>query len=89
MTCPKAAIGSGMAAIPKRAMAAEAALGGAPFDADVVERAAQALGKDFRPITDMRASADYRLKAAQNLLRRFHLENTARKRVETRVLELA
>jgi xanthine dehydrogenase small subunit len=43
--------------------------------------------KDFAPITDMRASADYRLLAAQNLLRRFHLENSGEK-VATRVLEV-
>jgi xanthine dehydrogenase small subunit len=35
----------------------------------------------------MRASADYRLLAAQNLLRRFHLENSGKK-VASRVLEL-
>jgi len=33
-----------------------------------------ALAEDFAPISDMRASADYRLRAAQNLLRRFYLE---------------
>ena len=54
-----------------------------------IERAAGALAEDFAPITDMRASADYRLKAAQNLLRRFHLENGGDARPATRVLELA
>ena len=39
------------------------------------------------PISDMRASAGYRLKAAQNLLRRFRLENAAGR--PARVLELA
>jgi xanthine dehydrogenase small subunit len=34
----------------------------------------QALARDFTPISDMRASADYRLRAARNLLRRFYLE---------------
>ena len=33
--------------------------------------AAAALEQDFSPITDMRASADIRLRATQNLLRRF------------------
>ena len=32
--------------------------------------------EDYQPISDMRASADYRLLAAQNLLRRFFLETT-------------
>ena len=35
----------------------------------------QALARDFDPITDMRASAEYRLHAAQNLLRRLYLES--------------
>ena len=65
----------GMAATPKRAATAEAALAGGAFDEAAIERAAAALAEDFSPITDMRASAAYRLKAAQNLLRRFDLEN--------------
>jgi xanthine dehydrogenase small subunit len=78
----------GMAATPKRAPAAEAALTGRVFDEAAIEDAAAALAEDFTPITDMRASAAYRLKAAQNLLRRFLLENQDRKRPATRVLEL-
>jgi xanthine dehydrogenase small subunit len=79
----------GMAATPKRAVSAEAALEGAPFDEASVEGAADALAKDFAPITDMRASAGYRLKVAQNLLKRFYLENGGGARPATRVLELA
>ncbi len=38
-------------------------------------RAAQAaLATDFKPLTDMRASASYRLQVAQNLLERLWLE---------------
>jgi xanthine dehydrogenase small subunit len=33
-----------------------------------------ALAQDFTPLTDMRASAGYRLQVAQNLLQRFWLE---------------
>jgi xanthine dehydrogenase small subunit len=33
-----------------------------------------ALARDYQPLTDMRASAGYRLRGAQNLLYRFHLE---------------
>jgi xanthine dehydrogenase small subunit len=33
-----------------------------------------ALADDYTPLTDWRASADYRRRAAQNLLRRFFLE---------------
>ena len=79
----------GMAATPKRAARAEAALLGGAFEELAVERAAAALTKDFAPMTDMRASAGYRLKVAQNLLRRFWMENGAPDRSATRVLELA
>jgi xanthine dehydrogenase small subunit len=78
----------GMAATPKRAARAEAALVGQPFTGDTVARAADALADDFAPITDMRASAQYRLIAARNLLRRFQLENSD-ETIATRVLELA
>jgi xanthine dehydrogenase small subunit len=36
--------------------------------------AASELGKDFSPLTDWRASAEYRLLTAKNLLTRFFLE---------------
>ena len=39
-----------------------------------MKAAQQALTADFKPLTDMRASAAYRLQVAQNLLRRFWLE---------------
>jgi len=64
----------GMAATPKRAAACEAALTGQPWSRETVEAAAEALVRDFIPITDMRASAAYRLGAARNLLRRAFLE---------------
>jgi xanthine dehydrogenase small subunit len=66
----------GMAATPQRAPACEAALAGQPWDAATCERAAAALATDYAPIADMRASAAYRLRVAQNLLRKFHLEST-------------
>jgi xanthine dehydrogenase small subunit len=78
----------GMAVTPKRAARAEAALVGHSFDEAAVGRVVDALAEDFAPITDMRASATYRLKAAQNLLRRFHLEDAGHMRAATRVLEL-
>ena len=66
----------GMAAIPKRAMAAEAALRGRAWDEAAVRAAMAALGEDFTPITDMRASAGYRLQVARNLLLKAWLETT-------------
>jgi xanthine dehydrogenase small subunit len=64
----------GMAAIVKRAATAEAALVGKPWDQASALRAQAALADDFSPLTDMRASADYRLRVAQNLIQRFWLE---------------
>ena len=63
----------GMAAIVKRATQAEAELLGRPWDEAAVQAAAAALAQDFQPLSDLRASADYRMRVAQNLLRRFWL----------------
>ncbi|MEW5686835.1 MAG: xanthine dehydrogenase small subunit [Pseudomonadota bacterium] len=65
----------GMAATPKRAGACEAALVGRPWTRETVEAAVEALPDDFAPITDMRASAAYRLEAAGNLILRAYLES--------------
>ena len=67
----------GMAGVPKRAERAEAALVGARFEAASFEAAAEALRGDFEPLSDWRASADYRMLAAQNLIRRFWAETGA------------
>ena len=75
----------GMAATPKRAAQAEAALRGGTWSPVAIERAAAALAADFQPISDMRASAGYRLRVAQNLLRKLYVESTAPE-AETRVL---
>ena len=64
----------GMAAIPKRAVQAEAVLSGSSWDEVSVARAMKALAQDFSPLTDMRASSAYRQQAAANLLYRFYLE---------------
>ena len=64
----------GMAATVKRAANAEAALRGKDWTEASVEAAAEALAKDFEPISDMRASAAYRLEVSRNLLRRLWLE---------------
>jgi xanthine dehydrogenase small subunit len=64
----------GMAAIVKRAAQAEAALLGRDWSQASAAAAQAALAQDFQPLTDMRASADYRLQTARNLLQRFWLE---------------
>ncbi len=65
----------GMAATPKRAEAAEAALCGRQWGEAAVDAAGQALARDFTPISDWRASAEYRALVARNLLKRFYLDN--------------
>jgi xanthine dehydrogenase small subunit len=65
----------GMAATPKRAAACEAALIGRPWTRATVQAAAERLADDFAPITDMRASAPYRLQAAKNLVLRAFLDS--------------
>lgn len=64
----------GMAAIVKRAAAAEAAVVGQPWTEAAAKAAAAALAQDFKPMTDMRASSTYRLKVAQNLFTKLWLE---------------
>ena len=64
----------GMAATPKRAIATEAALCGSDWTEATARAAMAALAADYTPLTDMRASAAYRMKTAQNLLYRFFLE---------------
>ena len=64
----------GMAATVKRAARAEAALVDQPWNETSLKAAQQALADDYKPLSDMRASAGYRLQVAQNLLRRFWLE---------------
>jgi xanthine dehydrogenase small subunit len=65
----------GMAGTPRRAAHCEAALEGAPWSAATLERAAAALALDYTPLSDVRGRADYRLRAAGNLLRRWWHES--------------
>ncbi len=61
----------GMAATPKRADAAEAALVGKPWTRENAEAAAKLIAKDFTPMSDHRGSSAYRSLVAANLLRGF------------------
>jgi len=74
----------GMAATPMRAQHAEKILLGATWEYDSVYAAMEALSKDFSPLSDFRASKEYRSLTAKNLLKKFYLEqqNTT---IETRV----
>ncbi len=61
----------GMAGVPKRAALAEAALVGQKWSLATAKIAAAAMAGDFSPLSDMRASADYRLRTAQNMMIRY------------------
>ena len=61
----------GMAGVPKRAALAEAALVGKPWTLATAEAAAVAMAGDFTPLSDMRASAEYRMRTAQNMMIRY------------------
>ena len=58
----------GMAPIPKRAIYCEKILLNSNFSEDIILKAQKSLEKDFQPINDMRASKDYRMEIAKNLL---------------------
>ena len=66
----------GMAAIPQRASHCEAALRGRPWNEATIQAAISTLAEDYQPLTDMRATADYRLRVAGNLLKRFYFDIT-------------
>ncbi|MBL8560710.1 MAG: xanthine dehydrogenase small subunit [Gemmobacter sp.] len=70
ITAARIAFG-GMAGTPKRARAMEAALMGQPFALAAFEAAKAACATDFAPLSDMRASAAYRLEAAGNMALRY------------------
>ncbi|MFM0649428.1 xanthine dehydrogenase small subunit [Paraburkholderia bryophila] len=70
---PRIAFG-GMAATSKRATHAEAVLRDAEWHEATAQAAMIALGNDYAPLSDMRATSNYRLEAAKNTLYRFWLE---------------
>ncbi len=72
----------GMAATPARALQAENALIGKPLTEAGIAEAQEALAQDFSPLSDVRASATYRLLSAKNLLLRAVLEYTATQSLE-------
>ena len=64
----------GMAAIPKRAIYCEKILLNSLVTNEIIDKAKKALEKDFKPISDMRASKLYRMEVAKNLLEKFCAE---------------
>mgnify|MGYP000271253215 FL=1 len=72
----RAAFG-GMAGTPMRAAKCEAAIIGKDWNEASLNAAQLALAKDFAPMTDMRASKEYRMLVAQNLLTKLFIETNA------------
>ena len=70
VTAARIAFG-GMAGVPKRASSVESSLIGRPWSEKPITAALPAFVQDFQPLSDMRASAAYRLEAAQAMLRRY------------------
>ena len=64
----------GMATIPKRAIFCEKILLKSLLNDEIIQKAKEALEKDFKPINDMRASGSYRMEVAKNLLEKCCIE---------------
>lgn len=84
VTSFRAAFG-GMAGTPMRAAKCEAALTGKPWNEASLEAARMALAQDFAPMSDMRASSEYRMMVARNLLTKLFIE-TGSPEVPTRLV---
>jgi xanthine dehydrogenase small subunit len=76
----------GMAGTPHRAAAVEGALIGQPWTLDTVTKATEHFANDYTPMSDMRASAAYRIETAQNLMLRYF---AARSGTPNNVLEVS
>jgi xanthine dehydrogenase small subunit len=77
-----------MAATVKHAARAEATVVGQTWSEATVRAAMAALGDDYKPLTDVRASADYRLQVARNLLLRFWLQTRSEAPLPARALSV-
>jgi xanthine dehydrogenase small subunit len=76
----------GVAAVPARARRTEAALNHAHWDMATVAKAQAAIAEEFKPISDLRASGDYRRTVLQQLLRRAWLQSTGHSTVTLEAL---
>ena len=79
----------GMAATPARALQTENALKGKLWNEENLAAAIHTLGSDFSPLSDVRASASYRLQVAGNLLRRALLSSDSLPREQLTVTDYA
>jgi xanthine dehydrogenase small subunit len=78
----------GVAATPVRAKATEALLRGKQWSQATALQAGAELRREFTPISDMRASADYRSVVLGNLVQRFWLESQGVRGINLEACEL-
>ena len=71
----------GMSEIPKRATSIEKKLNNSVFSEELFLNAQNLIKDDFSPIGDMRASKNYRLEIARNLLMKFFYEIKTKKNI--------
>ena len=85
----RASIGAGgVASTPVRAIKTEAALTGQPWTPATVQRAITTLRAEFSPISDMRASGNYRREVLGNLLQRYWLESQGLQQINLQAFTL-
>ena len=75
----------GMANIPKRAINCEKILLNSSLSDNIISKAKKSLEKDFKPITDVRASQKYRMEVAKNLLEKCFLEIKQKKLIRINI----
>ena len=71
----------GMSEIPKRATSIEKILDNSIFSKELFLKAQNLIKDDFSPIDDMRASRNYRIEIAKNLLMKFFYEISTKKNI--------
>jgi len=67
----------GVAAMPMRAKKTEAALLGKPWSLQTIEAAFPVLAAEFKPISDVRGTAEYRSGLITSLLEKFYFDSAA------------
>ena len=78
----------GVAETPVRAINTEAALAHKDWSKATIDHAMTVLRAEFSPISDMRASAEYRVQVLGNLLQRFWLESQGMQRINLQAFTL-
>jgi xanthine dehydrogenase small subunit len=66
-----------MAEIPKRATSVENFLLGSTWSEEIISSAMALFDKDFNPISDLRATSEYRKITAKNLLKKYYIETNS------------